>query len=122
MGVIVEWARFREVLSNHAFEEGKVSLPPLLAFERLLLAMRKDLGHSNRGIQIGDVLVRLDKRHTADTRATQAIVAIIVRQVIGRSCRAGDIDINRFIVSFSNHRTTEGSAVGALALGQASRS
>ena len=43
-GVIVEWARFREVLSNHAFEEGKVSLPPLLAFERLLLAMRKIWG------------------------------------------------------------------------------
>jgi len=54
--VIVEWARFREALSNQTFEEGKVALPPLLAFERLLLAIRKDLGHANRGIQTGDVL------------------------------------------------------------------
>jgi hypothetical protein len=55
-GVIVEWARFREVLSNQVVEEGKVALPPLLAFERLLLAIRKDLGHANRGIQTGDIL------------------------------------------------------------------
>lgn len=46
---------FRLLASAHG-ESEEINLPMMLAFEALVLAMRKDLAVSNRGISTGDLL------------------------------------------------------------------
>lgn len=53
--VMVRWSQFRSGLANQPTGQ-PTGLGPMLAFEKVLLAIRKDLGHLNRGLQPGDLL------------------------------------------------------------------
>ncbi|MDP3983822.1 MAG: hypothetical protein Q8Q52_02295 [Acidimicrobiia bacterium] len=59
---VILWGSSKVVAKYSAFTKTARELPKdaplaaLLDFERLLLAMREDLGHSNRGLKAGDVL------------------------------------------------------------------
>jgi hypothetical protein len=52
--VIRDYAQFRR-MSASAGQPG-APVPMLLAVERLLLSIRKDIGHSNKGLKAGDLL------------------------------------------------------------------
>lgn len=52
--LLAEYVRFRQVAA--IAEDGEGSPEAIFAFERLLYAIRTDLGHSNKGLGAGDLL------------------------------------------------------------------
>jgi hypothetical protein len=52
--VIVAWVRFRYSSMNAA--QSQTTTTVLEDYEKFILAIRKDLGHKNKGIQQGDIL------------------------------------------------------------------
>jgi hypothetical protein len=50
---LVEWSRLRRVTITASPEQQQFNL---LRFEKVLLAIRRDLGHKNKGITTGDLL------------------------------------------------------------------
>jgi hypothetical protein len=50
---LVEWSRLRRVTVTAGPEQQQFNL---LGFEKVLLAIRQDLGHKNKGIEAGDLL------------------------------------------------------------------
>jgi hypothetical protein len=53
--VVSEWSRFRRTLSNMTSPD-EVSTAMLFQFERMLLSMRREFGHTNRKLKTGDIL------------------------------------------------------------------
>ena len=54
--VLKEWAAWRKSLENHDGSSENNFVPGLLQYEKLILAIRKDLGHKNEGIEKFDIL------------------------------------------------------------------
>ena len=54
--VVREFVAFQKEAMAQADTEEGVRLASLLALERLMLAMRRDLGHKNKGLNEGDLL------------------------------------------------------------------
>ena len=51
-----EWSAWRKLLQEHADGDSEKFLPAMIQHEKLILAVRKDLGHKNAYIKRGDVL------------------------------------------------------------------
>lgn len=54
--VLAEWSTWRKLLQENVDSDGKAFLPAMLQYEKLIFAVRKDLGHKNTNIKPGDVL------------------------------------------------------------------
>jgi hypothetical protein len=50
---LIEWSRLRRATITGGSDEQQFNL---LKFEQVLLAIRRDLGHKNQGIEVGDLL------------------------------------------------------------------
>ncbi|MEG3158225.1 hypothetical protein ACKVMH_10105 [Lysobacter zhanggongensis] len=54
--VLSEWSTWRKLLQESSNTEGADFVPAMYQYEKLILAVRKDLGHKNVGIEPGDIL------------------------------------------------------------------
>ena len=53
--VLYAWVQWRRVLTNEADLKAN-PMKLILLYEKLILAIRRDLGHNNKGLKTGDVL------------------------------------------------------------------
>ncbi|MNT69492.1 hypothetical protein D3C72_2078170 [compost metagenome] len=54
--VMVRWSNFRDLIANIDSHTPQENLQMFVRFEELLLAIRRDTGHANKGIQRGGIL------------------------------------------------------------------
>lgn len=54
--VMVKWSALRSTLSEVDTKDQKQSIAMFVRFEDLMLAIRRDTGHANKGIERGDIL------------------------------------------------------------------
>lgn len=54
--VLADWSKWRKMLIASADSGGNGLVPAMLQYEKLILSVRRDLGHKNAGLNRGDIL------------------------------------------------------------------